>query len=206
MDLPWIKAFMDTRRTEADKIQADWSSVNEWRNPSEAEIRRAALLAWEGHLTSVEFMEILEKSITDIPQDHMERLASVVTSRVSICDKTHNLSSNVTCSILASINCPELCLCMDLAIPETRALVIAMKDRVETLKLGSDVTFLDIEEMTLYDGQGRCSALEVWGNTRDRYGLRLRRWAEDKGWRCRVESDPEVGGDFIIKIRRYSFP
>ena len=39
------------KKTEAAKIQADWSHSSHW--PSEAEIQRAALLAWEGHLTSV---------------------------------------------------------------------------------------------------------------------------------------------------------
>ena len=45
MDLPWIKAFMESRRTEADKIQTEWSQ--ELHRPSEDEIKRAALLAWE---------------------------------------------------------------------------------------------------------------------------------------------------------------
>ena len=87
MDLPWIKLFMDTRRTEADKIQADWSQ--EFHNPSEAEIKRAALLAWEGHLTSVEYMMIEDISIRDIPRDHMEKLASIVTQGVLVINMTH---------------------------------------------------------------------------------------------------------------------
>ena len=69
---------------------------------------------------------------------------------------------------------------MKLRDAETRALVTAMRDRVQTVELG-DVT-LDIEELTQYDGQGHCSELEVWGDMRDRYWERLRRWAADKGW------------------------
>ena len=56
-----------------------------------------------------------------------------------------------------------------------------MRNRVEKLVLW-DVT-LDIEELTQYDGQGRCRWLDVRGHTRDRDGARLRGWAADKGWR-----------------------
>ena len=136
MDLPWIKAFMDryrhNRRNEADYIQADWS--NGLYRPSEAEIRRAALLAWEGHLTSVEYMIIKNISITDIPRDHMEKLASVVTGVVHIqmMDHTDQLGS-----ILANIKCTRLFLCnMELSEAETRALVTAMRDRVQCVRMG----------------------------------------------------------------------
>merc|ERR1719360_301840 len=50
---------------------------------------------------------------------------------------------------------------MKLSEAETRALVTAMRDRVQTVAL-VNVT-LDIEELTQYDGQGHCSELEVWG-------------------------------------------
>ena len=69
---------------------------------------------------------------------------------------------------------------MKLSDVETRALVTAMRDRVQRVEL-VNVT-LDIEELTQYDGQGLCSELEVWGDMRDRYWERLREWAADKGW------------------------
>ena len=184
MDLPWIKAFMDryrhNRRNEADYIQADWS--NGLYRPSEAEIERAALLAWEGHLTSVKYMIIKNISITDIPRDYMERLASVVTGLVHIqmMDHTDQLGS-----ILANIKCTRLFLCnMELSEAETRALVTAMKDRVQCVRMGH-VT-MDIEELTKYDGQGCCSWLQA-GRMRIGYWERLRRWAADKGWRVTID-------------------
>jgi len=70
---------------------------------------------------------------------------------------------------------------MKLSDAEIRALVTAMRDRVQRVELWSEVT-LDIEELTQYDGQGSCSELEVWGDMRDRYWERLREWAADKGW------------------------
>ena len=136
---------MDTRRTEAARIQAKWS----WSRPGEAELKRAALLAWEGSLTSVKYMDIKRMSITDIPRDHMEKLASIVTWRVHIDNMTH---TDQLGSILASVKCPDLLLFhMKLSEAETRALVTAMRHQVETVVL-YNVT-LDIEELAQYDGQ-----------------------------------------------------
>ena len=69
---------------------------------------------------------------------------------------------------------------MKLSEAETRALVTAMRDRVEEVWL-YNVT-LDMEELTQYNGQGCCSELEVRRDTRTRHGERLWRWAADKGW------------------------
>ena len=161
---------------EADKMQAVWS---QWSHvPSEAEIKRAALLAWEGHLTSVENMRIVNINITESPRDHMEKLASIVTQTIYINNMTH---TDQLGRILASVKCTKLMPHdMNLSEAETRALVTAMRDWVEKVVLG-DVT-LDIEELTKYDGQGRCSWLRVRGDTRTRHGDRLKRWAADKGW------------------------
>ena len=170
--------FLSNVFTEAAEIHADWSQS--YHEPSEAEIKRAALLAWEGHLTSVEYMRIWNISITDIPRDHMEKLASIVTRRVWIVNMTH---ADQLGGILASVQCSDLWLdLMELSEAETRALVTAMRDRVQGVTLWSGVT-LDVEELTQYDGQGRCSELDVRGEMRERYGDRLREWAADKGWR-----------------------
>ena len=68
-----------------------------------------------------------------------------------------------------------------------------MRDRVESVSL-YDVTMdiLDIEELTKYDGQGRCSGLQVWNDTRTRDRDSLRGWAADKGWT--VTRDNELWG------------
>ena len=182
MDLPWIKAFMESRRTEADKIQTEWSQ--ELHRPSEDEIKRAALLAWEGHLTSVENMRIMNMSIRDIPLDHIEKLASVVTGVVNI--QTMNHTDHLG-SILASIKCKMLWLCdMELSEAENQALVTAMRDRVQFVSM-THVNTMDVEEFTQYDGQGCCSCwFMVGGNTWRIHRVRLRRWAADKGWRVTI--------------------
>ena len=63
-----------------------------------------------------------------------------------------------------------------------------MKDRVKIVRL-NNVT-LDIEELTQYDGQGRCSEIRVRRHTRRRYGgARLREWTADKVWRVTGDND-----------------
>ena len=119
--------------------------------------------------------------ISDIPSDQMEKLASIVTMNVHINTMTHTGQLG---SILANVKCPHL----GLAIMD---LVTAMRDRVQRVRLWG-VVILDIDELTQYDGQGLCSELEVWGDTRTRYGKRLRRWAADKGWRVTWDDDDEV--------------
>ena len=165
------------KKTEADRIQAAWSQ--ESHVPSKTEVERAALLAQEEYLTSVKYLDIRDMNISDIPSDQMDKLASIATETVVINNMTP--ASRVS-SILSSVQCTELELDnMKLSEKNTRALVTAMRDRVQTVVL-YDVT-LDIEKLTLYDGQGHCRELEVWSYARERYGDRLRRWAADKGWR-----------------------
>ena len=69
---------------------------------------------------------------------------------------------------------------MKLSQSESRALVTAMRDRVQFVRIGH-VT-MDIEELTQYDGMGCCSWFMLGGNTW-RHWEKLRRWAADKGWR-----------------------
>ena len=82
---------------------------------------RAALLAWEGYLTSMKEMKIRNICITDIPWEQMEKLTSIVTERVLIDEIAH---ADQLGSILASVKCPVLELDnMELSEAETRALV-----------------------------------------------------------------------------------
>ena len=141
----------------------------------------AALLAGEGYLTFLKHISIRNMDITDIPRDQMEKLISVVTEKVwiEIMTPTSRLGS-----ILASVKCTELELRhMGLSQADTRALVTVMRDWVEIVRLSYGVT-LDIEELTKYDGRGRCRELVVWRvvSVRRRHEDTLRRWAADAGW------------------------
>ena len=170
---------LQTKKTDAERIQSSWSQ-NSQHTPTKAEVKRAAQLAWDGHLISVEFMRIVYIDISDIPLAQMKKLTSIVTWNVGIdfMTPTSQLSS-----ILACVKCPGLWLGdMELSEENTRALVTAMRERVVEVWLWDNIT-LDIEELTKYDGRGRCWRLEVGRDTRTRHGDRLRSWAADKGWR-----------------------
>ena len=114
----------------------------------------------------------------------MDKLASIVTRIVDIINMTP--ASRVG-SILANVQCPVLSLWnMELSEENTQALVTAMT-RVQGVVL--DGVTLDIEELTQYDGQGRCSELWVLYDKRERYRDRLRRWTAHKGWRVTLDND-----------------
>ena len=64
-----------------------------------------------------------------------------------------------------------------------------MTDQLQTVGLGNVI--LDIEELTRYDGTGRCKKLRVGDYTGygTRYENRLRYWAFLKGWTVTVEGE-----------------
>ena len=57
---------------------------------------------------------------------------------------------------------------------------------------------LDIEEVTKYPGQGCCRELHVGGDTRLRYGGRIKKWAAIKGWTVPVTRDSA----FVLVTKR----
>ena len=67
------KADPQQKRTEADRIQAAWADSD--YQLTVAEVRSAALLAQEGHLTKVRCMIIRNMDISDIPSENMGKLA-----------------------------------------------------------------------------------------------------------------------------------
>ena len=147
--------------------------------PTVSMMRLAAQLAWEGHLPCVQVMKLWYMDLSDIPSDQMGKLASIGTDEVIINNITPATLLDI---ILENVRCSVLQLYyLSLTEPQTRALVTAMRDGVEWVALWDGVT-LDIEALCQYNGRGTCRALEVEGDTRRRYGERLRRWTEEVGW------------------------
>ena len=164
------------KQTEADNIQAAWSLFSHY--PSRDELKAAAQLAQDDYLSSVKNMWIEDKDLSEIPNDNIGKLSSIVTDSVTIYNITP-LSQLGT--ILASVQSEELWLGnVVLSEENTRALVTAMS-RVKYVTLNSNVT-LDPELLSAYDGQGHCTKLWVYGDTSRSYGDRLKRWAADRGW------------------------
>ena len=174
------------KQIEANNIQATWSRYKYRHTPNAAELKRAAELAKEEYLASVEYMQIVDVDISEIPSDHIGKLASIVTNRLNI-QNVPNLSQ--LGAILANVQCKALYLgYMALSDENTLALVTAMRTRVEVLGLHFSVT-LDPELLAAYDGRGRCYVLGVVGDTRWWCGARLRRWAWETGWTVTVDTD-----------------
>ena len=184
----WSQWTKDPKLSHKKSNNLDIDIQEYWRTAMEstkAEIKKAAQLAWEGHLTSLKCIDIRNMDITDIPQDQMEKLTAIVTWVVWIDNMTP--TSHLS-SILACVKCPGLVLCnMELSEENTRALVTAMRERVKRVMLY--YITLDIEQLTKYDGQGCCVMLGVRGDVKTRHQARLRRWVEAVGWTVTVDKN-----------------
>ena len=162
---------------------------------SVAEITRAASLAHQGHLGSVEELW-LDVNLSSIPADHLASLVSRV--KGSVCIENVNGCDLIT--ILDSVK--SKCLSVwsqSLDSEETRALVRAMESRVEEVGLYEEVT-LDIKAMTEYSGQGKCWVVVMFDHdTKSRYEEDLRTLAQNRNWQVNEGS----GGWFEIHKKRY---
>ena len=153
--------------------------------PSEAELKTAAQLAQEGYLSTVKFMKVQKKNISEISSDNIGKLVSIVSDEVYIVNGT---PVSLLDTIMASVQAKKLYLRnVSLSEENTRALVTAMRARVQVVELWK-VT-LDPELLSSYDGKGHCSKLE-FGDTLVRYRVRLKRWAGDRRWK--VTRDDEI--------------
>ena len=122
---------MQQMETDLEKIEilGPQSSHIQKKAELKRELKRAALLAWEGHLTSVKYMHIRNINVSYIPLAQMEELTSTVTGRVRI-DNLINISQ--LSSILTRVQCTELVLRnMELSEENTRALVTTMREKIE---------------------------------------------------------------------------
>ena len=167
------------KQTEAENIQAAWSQ--DTYTPKLSELKTAAQLAQEGYLTSVKNMKIWRKDLSEISSDQLAKLVSIVTGKVSI-ERIYNPVSEVG-TILASVESEELYLrFVKFSEENNLALVTAMKDRVQRVALDY-VQNVEPELLSDYDGQGRCSWLQLKGDAAVRFNTRLRnRWVNYKGW------------------------
>ena len=64
----------------------------------------------------------------------------------------------------------------------------AMESVVKKLVLFKGVT-LEIEALTEYCGQGVCRMVELSGDTKDRYRIKLRTWTRRRKWRIDDNSE-----------------
>ena len=129
-------------------------------------------------MTSVKNMYINSNSRISISSDQLAKLVSIVTGIVSLESTDGPLDT-----ILANVQSEELLLSFVMFSEENNlALVTAMKDRVQRVALDY-VQNVEPELLSDYDGQGRCSWLQLKGDAAVRFNTRLRnRWVNYKGW------------------------
>ena len=115
-----IDVLTDPKQTEADNIQAAWSTFNTYLRKDD--LKNAAQLAQEGYLSTLKFMQMFPyQDISEISSDQLAKLVSIVTDMVSI-DSLTPVSPLGT--ILGSVQCKLLLLeDMELSEKNTRALV-----------------------------------------------------------------------------------
>ena len=129
-------------------------------------------------MSSVKCIHIWSNYTSEISSHQLAKLVSIVRNTVDVDDLPPVCQLG---PILASVQSTQLLL-QDMSLSEenTRALVTAMRDRVQTVSLY--YVFLDPELLSDYDGQGHCTELEMHGNMVTRYGARMREWAGERGW------------------------
>ena len=142
-------------------------------------VRLAAQLAWEGHLPSVKDMTLVDMDLSNIQQNRLGKLTSVVTDSVVIDNIT---PASLLDIILESVRCSWLYMNnMKLTEPQTRALVTALTERLERVVLYEGI-ILDIQTLCQYNGRGTCWWLRVEGDTRERYEETLQQWRAEVNW------------------------
>ena len=160
------------------RIRAEWKKV---RIPRLPDIITAARLAHHGLLGSVEYLFLRDVDLSSVPPEHLASLAACVTECVEI----GNVSNTDLTSILDKSKSKWLRIFnQNLSTQETQALVRAMRkvEGVELGIMGEDVT-LDISTLVTYGGQGKCKRVTFCYGTVDKYGEKVRGWAQAMSWR-----------------------
>ena len=140
---------------------------------SVAVIARAASLAHQGHLGSLDWMNLQDVDLSSVPADHLASLVSSVTGEIKI-ENVRGLVTFLECLM----NRQLLITRQNLDSEETRALVRAMESRVEEVELRDEVT-LDIRALMEYSGQGKCGKVKCHAG---RYSYQLSTWATNRNW------------------------
>ena len=175
--------------SDADNIKNQWVDQH---TPLLPEITTAASLAHHGLLRSVEDMRLENVNLASVPAEHLASLASIVTRTIDIDDVRNCDLSN----LLGPACCETLGLGQSLSSEETWALKQAMEQGVERVEIWGDVS-MDIETLSLYNGQGRCWSVFFGGCDgwcdggahvpQDIYTVDLKDWARKVNWK--VETD-----------------
>lgn len=162
-------------------------------DPQLSTVTSAAAMAKMGILDSVRILWLEDLDLSSVPSENLSALCSIVTGQVCIVNVTGDLIT-----VLNSVECRQLRICaMALDVDATRALVTAMANRVEEVKLMPDVR-LDTGIFTQYGGEGKCWRVEIQGNTNS-YVDTFHEWSKGVKWIYAKHHD----GSFSFFSRNY---
>ena len=172
-------------------VPEEIGEILELSNDCENKIRSLASLAYHGVLPNVAKLSLCS-NVTDwsirsydneglhqnhyvpldlgfVPSNQLQALIPCVTDHVEII----NVTGYDVASLLDLVNCTKLDLTQKLNQEETKALVRALTTRVDEVYLGgSAILSLDVDTLTLYKGDGKCSAIHCLWN-KDAIGILL---------------------------------
>ena len=191
-------------RIIAKRIEKQWLCTNRL---SSGEITRGAYLAHHGYLGSLKnvIVSLWDVNLSSVPADHLASLASCMAHCVDIrnlsgCDLSHILDS-LQCQWGLGISRQSL------STEETQALVRVMETGVDSIGLGlggdgdGDV-ILDIEALTKYSGQGKCSKIICYDNTATSYKDYLEIWAHSRNWQVTWDYYYDYNHEWSIIYKR----
>ena len=154
------------------------------KDPSLAEIKCGASLAYQGLLSSVEILWLDNVNLASVPNQHLDSLISCVTGTLVI----QNISGHLVTALNSGKSRALDIKYQRLGRDETQALVRALETRVKDLHL-EGVT-LNITALTKYSGQGRCRLVSCVNSDIVKQRKKLKTWAERKHWEFCEASGP----------------
>ena len=146
-----------------------------------AELNSAIQLAKDGYLHSMRSLVLKYLNLSGISNDDLKLVAGMVTESVVLWNITH---TNQLSDILGNVNCQSVILKkIALTAEETKDLVTAMKNCVEKIEFGWEVSLENQEFCSYFDaGSGKCQMIKLAGDTRTNYGDNIKNAAEGVDW------------------------
>jgi len=181
----WIDSNEKEDLMHLQRIQKSWNKRDHY--PTRRGVEQASRLAYNGKLTKVGFMNLNSDGLGFFPTrfDFMAELTQCVKERIII-DGDSNIGPDNLSTILRNARCRALWIAKVSWNASLTRLLVQSLDSVEVLVLGDDAE-VDLDTLTSYSGTGSCRFIEFRDD--DFYGLKLKKFAHDKGWKYGYADD-----------------
>ena len=159
------------------RIQESWNIGG--HKPNQGEVEQASRLAFKGHLTEVDYMNLDSSKLESIPRfDLMAELTQCVKEEIEI-EGDSKIGPDNLSAILKNARCRYLGIENVSWNASLTRLLVQSLDSVEELSLwnGAEV---DLETLNSYSGTGSCRRINFDNDSF--YGPKLKKLAHDIGW------------------------